>query len=466
MSSAAGIAINNYIIEDEIGRGTSGRVFKARPRAGPPGRPVAIKFIAKKQLSQAAKDNLVNEISALKTLKHKFIVNMMDFGWDAQFIYIVMEHCNAGDLSVYIKKRRALPEHVARTFCQQLCAALLFMRRQNISHMDLKPSNLLLHAPLAGAPPLLKVADFGFAHCLEEEGKEAGLRGSPLYMAPEMILKKTYDAKADIWSVGVILYEALYGRAPYASPSLEELLVRIKEDRPVSLPAERTVSRDCRDFLTRCLQRHPADRLSFDELGEHPFLDLEHSVPGPNTVARLNIALDAATAADRNKDTEVAVECYEKALKYLRCLTYYADEEMTRNKYQASLVAYKKRLLTLRTAPTGLESEDSQRYDQLVDLCRVTPGLRDGLEICSAARHYQMEGDLSQAIERYTAGLGLLVPLLQSEPRGRRRDLLRLAVSDWLAQAESVKSRLEVESQHLAESATTENSQEKNCSIQ
>ncbi len=70
--------------------------------------------------------------SALKTLKHKFIVNMLDFCWDDQFIYIVMEHCNSGDLSTYIRKRKALPEHLARIFCQQLCSALLFMRKQNI----------------------------------------------------------------------------------------------------------------------------------------------------------------------------------------------------------------------------------------------------------------------------------------------------------------------------------------------
>ena len=74
----------------------------------------------------------LSNFSALKTLKHKFIVSMLDFCWDEQFIYIVMEYCNAGDLSTYIRKRKALPEHIARIFCQQLCAALLFMRKQNI----------------------------------------------------------------------------------------------------------------------------------------------------------------------------------------------------------------------------------------------------------------------------------------------------------------------------------------------
>ena len=121
---------------------------------------------------------------------------------------------------------------------QQLAVALRYLRDHGVSHLDLKPSNLLLSGT---QPPLLKVADFGFAQHLTENATERGLRGSPLYMAPEILLKDHFDAKADIWSVGVILYEALFGKAPFSSDTLEQLVMKIKEDVPVSIPSTRNI---------------------------------------------------------------------------------------------------------------------------------------------------------------------------------------------------------------------------------
>ena len=94
---------------------------------------------------------------------------------------------------------------------------------------------------IGSSSPILKVADFGFAQHLEENKKERGLKGSPLYMAPEIFLSDQYDAKADLWSIGVILYEAVFGKAPFSSDTLEQLVVKIKEDVPVSIPSTRNI---------------------------------------------------------------------------------------------------------------------------------------------------------------------------------------------------------------------------------
>ena len=92
----------------------------------------------------------------------------------------------------------------------------------------------------------MQVADFGFAQHLSEDGVERGLRGSPLYMAPEVFLQDEYTAKADLWSAGVILREALFGRAPWSSESLEQLVAKIKEDKPVTISSARHISQDLR----------------------------------------------------------------------------------------------------------------------------------------------------------------------------------------------------------------------------
>ena len=91
--------------------------------------------------------------------------------------------------------------------------------------MDLKPSNILLSSP---RKPVLKLADFGFAQHFSDDETATKIKGSPLYMAPEMLLRRKYDAKVDIWSVGIILYEALFGKAPYKSETIEEVRLRLR----------------------------------------------------------------------------------------------------------------------------------------------------------------------------------------------------------------------------------------------
>jgi len=438
--------IENYILEEKLGHGTSGQVFKGKVRDVPT-QAVAVKFIPKKSLSSSGKDNLINEIRALKKLQHKFIIQMLDFSWTDTHVYIAMEFANSGDLSSFIKKRKALPESLGRIFCQQLCSALLFMRKHNISHMDLKPSNLLLHRPSPELNPILKIADFGFAHKLDGEN-DLGVRGSPLYMAPEIVLTKTYSPKVDIWSVGVILFEALFGRAPFSSQTIEQLINKIKEDTPVVIPRDRKLTDNCRRFLAACLQRNPELRLNFKGMEDDPFLDLEFSVPHEHTQDRMTVEEEKGAVAESQQSNEEAVGHYERALSYAKTLYYYAEESSSRRKWKSVLQGYQRKLSALKPGGGGASPDQSTvtnmgaDYKELNDLCKVTPGLRDGLEICSAARNYQLEGDLRQAIDRYTAGLGVLMPLLQTEPKGVRRDMLHEAVMGWLQQAETCKSSL------------------------
>lgn len=157
-----------------------------------------------------------------------------------------MEYCDGGDLSNFIKKRNKLPELVCRKFLQQLALALQYLHSHNICHMDLKPQNLLLirkptlTLKVGGTLMNFKYSknynntrfcftiDFGFAQYLLPSENKFSIRGSPLYMAPEILLKHKYDARVDLWSVGVIMYECLFGKAPYSSTSFQELADKIK----------------------------------------------------------------------------------------------------------------------------------------------------------------------------------------------------------------------------------------------
>lgn len=95
-------------------------------------------------------------------------------------------------------------------------------------------------------------------------------------MAPEILLKHSYSPSADLWSIGVILYECIFGNAPYSSKSLEELLNKIKVKQKITILPTAKISMDCRDIMKRLLVHDPEQRMTFKQFFEDPFLDLKH----------------------------------------------------------------------------------------------------------------------------------------------------------------------------------------------
>lgn len=95
-------------------------------------------------------------------------------------------------------------------------------------------------------------------------------------MAPEILLKHSYDPSADLWSIGVILFECLFGHAPYSSKTMDELIQKIKIKQKIEIPRNSGLSSECRHFLSHLLKHEPKDRLTFDEFFDHEFLDLKH----------------------------------------------------------------------------------------------------------------------------------------------------------------------------------------------
>lgn len=124
--------------------------------------------------------------------------------------------------------------------------------------------------------PLFLFSFFRFAQYLNLTEENTVIKGSPLYMAPEILLKHCYNPSADLWSIGVILYECIFGHAPYSSKGLDELLQKIKVKQKIVIVPSVRISMDCRDIMTRLLIHDPEQRITFQEFFEHPFLDLKH----------------------------------------------------------------------------------------------------------------------------------------------------------------------------------------------
>ncbi|KKA22852.1 Non-specific serine/threonine protein kinase [Rasamsonia emersonii CBS 393.64] len=317
------VPIGRYLRLDEIGRGSFATVYQgihSKHRSY-----VAIKSVNLSKLNKKLKDNLSSEIDILKGLHHPHIVALIDCHESTSHIHLVMEYCALGDLSLFIKRRETLGNHrytrdmiakypnprvgalnevIVRHFLKQLSSALKFLRDRNLIHRDIKPQNLLLcpspasyrngiaqiipfkgsedsFTPLAGLDslPMLKIADFGFARSLPSTSLAETLCGSPLYMAPEILRYEKYDAKADLWSVGTVLYEMVVGKPPFRASNHVELLRKIeKGEDKIRFPEEIEASDDIKKLIKGLLKRNPVERMTFKDFFESPVIKDE--IPG------------------------------------------------------------------------------------------------------------------------------------------------------------------------------------------
>jgi tRNA A-37 threonylcarbamoyl transferase component Bud32 len=212
---------------------------------------------------------LTNEIEIMRASDHPNIVRLYDIVREGCMIHLVMEYCGGGTLEDYIQSRGPIPEEESRHFVRQLALGLKFLRDKGIIHRDLKPENLLLSSDQETAN--LKIADFTFARFIEPGDLATTLVGSPLYMAPEIFFEHRYSEKADLWSVGAIVFKMLTQEPPYPSKSVPELIHNLQTRSP-RIPDG--VSADMKDLLRSLLERNPDLRISWTEFFLHKCLNL------------------------------------------------------------------------------------------------------------------------------------------------------------------------------------------------
>ncbi|KAJ7961362.1 Kinase family protein [Quillaja saponaria] len=268
-ATGRGRVVGDYIVGRQIGSGSFSVVWHGRHRVH--GTEVAIKEIVTSRLNKKLQESLMSEIVILNRINHPNIIRLHDIIEVPGKINLVLEYCRGGDLSLYIQRHGRMPEATAKHFLRQLAAGLQVLRDNNLIHRDLKPQNLLLSTNDDNS--VLKIADFGFARSLQPKGLAETLCGSPLYMAPEIMQLQKYDAKADLWSVGTILFQLVTGRTPFTGNNQIQLLQNIVKSTELHSTLDtQDLSSECKDLCRKLLHCNPVERLTFEEFFNHPFL--------------------------------------------------------------------------------------------------------------------------------------------------------------------------------------------------
>ncbi|XP_057950374.1 CBL-interacting serine/threonine-protein kinase 12-like [Malania oleifera] len=257
------LLLGRYEVGRLLGHGTFAKVYHAKTVKT--GESVAIKVLDKEKiLKSGLTAHIKREISILRRVRHPNIVQLFEVMATKSKIYFVMEFVRGGELFNKVAKGR-LKEGVARKYFQQLISAVGFCHARGVYHRDLKPENLLLDENGD-----LKVSDFGLS-AVSDQIRQDGLFhtfcGTPAYVAPEVLVRKGYDAaKVDIWSCGVILFVLMAGYLPFHDQNIMAMYKKIYKGE---FRCPRWFSPELVQLLSRLLDTNPETRVTIPEIMEN-----------------------------------------------------------------------------------------------------------------------------------------------------------------------------------------------------
>ncbi|KAG8742506.1 hypothetical protein FRC10_001340 [Ceratobasidium sp. 414] len=249
-----------------IGRGAYGSVHKGV--FIPTGEVVALKIINLDGQDDDV-EAIQKEVALLSSLRGTDSTNITRYHgcWlEGPHVWIVMDLAQGGSVRTLAKAapNNSIEERYTAVIMREVLQALAFLHRNNVIHRDLKAANVLI-----SSDGRVMLCDFGVSALLATpHSKRSTFVGTPQWMAPEVILGQTYDTKADIWGLGITLYEMVTGAPPHADQDHMRALMLIPKLKPPKLPDAADASKEMRDFLALCLLLNPNDRLPAEELAK------------------------------------------------------------------------------------------------------------------------------------------------------------------------------------------------------
>ena len=256
-----------YQIIKLLGKGSFGKVYLGLQKLT--NRLVAIKCLEKSNFKdETTKKKILTEVKILKaTLGHPNVVKLLEVFENKKYVFFVTEYATNGDLLKYLKKNNVMPEKEAKYMFYQIAYGLSFIHSQSIIHRDIKLDNILVDEHNR-----CKICDFGVSREIDPNETINEQCGTPAYLAPEIIKDEGYKGfKADIWSLGVLLYSLLTGNMPFKAGTIDELHKKIVTG-DYTFPDDCCISVNAIDIVQKMLVVDPEQRIDIKGVLNHTWL--------------------------------------------------------------------------------------------------------------------------------------------------------------------------------------------------
>ncbi|CAD8050708.1 unnamed protein product [Paramecium sonneborni] len=262
-----GKQIGDYKLLEELGRGSFGCVYKCQNMVDQSYH--AIKIIQFQSLSNSegiVGELLKDEISVLAKIESPNVLRLEHYFQSKSNCYILMEYCNGGDLENYWEKQgKKIEEQKVIDIIVQILNGLSELHKLNVIHRDIKLANILMHNDL------IKIADLGFCKQLQYQCMEVSLcLGTPGTMAPEVARFDSYGLQSDIFSIGCIFYQLLFGELPFEYINTQQYLEAIQQQNINFNKNGVVIQEEIKDIIIKMLKENPKERLTFPQLYQYP----------------------------------------------------------------------------------------------------------------------------------------------------------------------------------------------------
>ena len=259
---------SDFIEEAHLGKGSYGRVTLSRHKKTQA--QYAIKAIDKRtKINKDSKLYFKREVEIMYKIRHPNVVRLFGHFEDETYCYFIMEYINKGSLYNLLlnKKKQPLEEKQVASYMKDVISAVYYLHNMDppIIHRDIKPENALLTENNT-----VKITDFGWSNYLvsDPDNQRFTFCGTPIYLAPEMMMKKGHDEHIDIWCIGCLMFELLTGRPPFEGPDKAEMSQNILN---ININWPHDMDRTAKDLISKILTKDPLKRLSLKEILEHRF---------------------------------------------------------------------------------------------------------------------------------------------------------------------------------------------------
>jgi len=311
-------SINDYQVLNLIGQGGFASVYRAVCQTS--GQEVAIKMVDKKKMNAKGMSSRVRqEVTIHSRLKHPSILQLITFFEDENYVYLVLELCEKGELGRYLRQSNAVfTESEARNIFQQVVSGLVYLHGHGIMHRDLTLANLMLTQQCN-----VKIGDFGLATQVQAGGQDRHVTmcGTPNFISPEVATRFGHGLETDIWGLGCLLYTLLVGTPPFDTTGVRSTLTKVVM-ADYSLPDG--LSPEVQDLIAAMLKKNPLERIKLRDILNHPWIKSSHQQDSGINTMTTGFSSGSHSLASTGRPGPKPVQAFP-----LRVLPEYSEEVET-----------------------------------------------------------------------------------------------------------------------------------------